>query len=418
MTTIDTEMVLSRLAEAAGGSARAGGPGDHVGGMPCRWVVGPRDTAQVGAVMRVAHEAGLAVVPRGAGTKLGWGPPPERLDVLLDLTGLDALVEHAAGDLITIVGAGRLLEDLQRDLSGSGQWLAVDPPRSGTVGGLVATASTGPTRLLHGAVRDLVIGTTMVRADGVVSHSGGKVVKNVAGYDLGKLLTGSFGTLGVLTEVAFRLHPVAEASGWVTVPVTSARHATALAQGVLHSHLVATACELERPADGAASLAIRLDGIAAGVAARTADALELFGGGAEALDEAPSWWGTDPGRPGDVLLKLTHETASLTALLDAVDEAAERWAVPVDVRGSVAVGTVSAALRGSHDRAATVSAVDQLRSAATTFGGTVVVLDADPETQRMLDVWGPVKGLDLMRRVKDQFDPDRVLSPGRFVGGI
>jgi len=397
MTTTDTEMVLSRLAEAAGGSARAGGPGDQVGGMPCRWVVGPRDTAQVGAVMRVAHEAGLAVVPRGAGTKLGWGPPPERLDVLLDLTGLDALVEHAAGDLITVVGAGRLLADLQRDLSGSGQWLAVDPPRSGTVGGLVATASTGPTRLLHGAVRDLVIGTTMVRADGVISHSGGKVVKNVAGYDLGKLLTGSFGTLGVLTEVAFRLHPVAEASGWVTVPVTSARHATALTQGVLHSHLVATACELERPADGAASLAIRLDGIAPGVAARTADALELFGGGAEALDEAPSWWGTDPGRPG---------------------EAAERWAVPVDLRGSVAVGTASAALRGSHDRAATVSVVDQLRSAAMTFGGTVVVLDADPETQQMLDVWGPVKGLDLMRRVKDQFDPDRVLSPGRFVGGI
>ena len=202
------------------------------------------------------------------------------------------------------------------------------------------------------------------------------------------------------------------------MPVTSARHATALTQGVLHSHLVATACELERPADGAASLAIRLDGIAPGVAARTADALELFGSGAEALDEAPSWWGTDPGRPGDVLLKLTHETASLTALLDAVDEAAARWAVPVDVRGSVAVGTVSAALRSSHERAATVSVVDQLRSAATTFGGTVVVLDADPETQRMLDVWGPVRGLDLMRRVKEQFDPDRVLSPGRFVGGI
>ncbi|EBP5695887.1 FAD-binding oxidoreductase, partial [Salmonella enterica] len=156
------------------------------------------------------------VVVRGAGTKLGWGRDPERLDVVLDTTALDTLVEHAAGDLIAVVGAGRRLADLQDDLSGADQRLGVDPSRAGTVGGAVATAATGPMRLAHGAVRDLVIGMTMVRADGVVAHSGGKVVKNVAGYDLGKLLTGSFGTLGVITEVAFRLHPVPAGRTWVT----------------------------------------------------------------------------------------------------------------------------------------------------------------------------------------------------------
>ena len=115
--------------------------------------------------------------------------------MVLDLTGLDQLVEHTAGDLVAVVQAGRRLDDLAEDLAAAGQRLAVDPPRRGTVGGLVATAATGPARLFAGPVRDLVIGVTVVRADGVLAKSGGKVVKNVAGYDLGKLLTGSFGTL-------------------------------------------------------------------------------------------------------------------------------------------------------------------------------------------------------------------------------
>ncbi len=417
MTTTDLTQIQDRLTEAAGGDLRPGGADDRVGGMPCRWVVRPTTTAEVAAVMRVAHDCGLAVVPRGSGTKIGWGAAPERLDVVLELSGLDALVEHAAGDLITIVGAGRRVAELQHDLAGSNQWLAVEPSRAGTVGGLVATASTGPTRLLHGPVRDLVIGTTMVRADGVVAKSGGKVVKNVAGYDLGKLLTGSFGTLGIITEVAFRLHPVPESTGWVTTEVTSSAHAAALVQAVMHSHLVATACELDRPPDGPAQLIIRLDGIAPGVAARTRDALELLGSGASAVPGPASWWGAEPGRPGDLLLKLTHEAASLTAVLDAVDDASTRCGASVAVRGSAAVGTLLVAVDGS---AATVRAavVERLRAAASGFGGSVVVLDADPESAALLDRWGPVKGLELMRRVKEQFDPDRVLSPGRFVGGI
>jgi glycolate oxidase FAD binding subunit len=409
--------VLPRLTEAAGGKVREAAGEDHVDGMPARWVVSPADTAEVSDVLRVATAAGLAVVPRGSGGKIGWGAPPERLDVLLDLSGLDTLVEHAAGDLIAVVGAGRRLEDLQRDLADAGQWLAVDPARPGTVGGMVATASTGPTRLHHGPVRDLVLGLTMVRGDGVVARSGGKVVKNVAGYDLGRLLTGSFGTLGVVTQAAFRLHPIPPAHGWVTVPVTSSQHAHALVQAVVHSQLVATACELDRPADGPASLAVRLDGIAPGVTARTAAALTLLGHGAERADP-PLWWGAEPGDPGEVLLKVTHEIAAVTALLDAVDEVADRSAVPVDVRGSVAVGTVLARVRGGHDRAAVATVVEDLRARAARFGGTVVVLEADPDTKRVLDVWGPVKGLDLMRSVKRQLDPGRTLSPGRFVGGI
>ena len=424
MSTPTTTDLLPRLADAAAGAAHEGAEGDAVDGMPCRWVVSPADTAGVSAVLRVAHEEGLAVVVRGAGTKLGWGAPPNRLDLILDTTRLDVLVEHAAGDLIAVVGAGRRLDDLQADLGAAAQWFAVDPPRRGTIGGLVATADGGPSRLLHGPVRDLVIGATMVRADGVMAKSGGKVVKNVAGYDLGKLLTGSFGTLGVITEVAVRLHPVAPAHRYVTVPVASSGQAHALVQGVIHSHLVATACELDRPADGATTLAIRLDGIRPGVEARTAGALELLGAGAEASDDPPVWWGVELGAPGDVRLKLTHEIASVTALLDIVAEVSDRASLPVDVRGSVAVGTVTAALRAVHDRAAVADLVDALRAACSRpvgsggTGGSVVVRDADPETKARLDVWGPIPALDLMRRVKHRFDPTWMLAPGRFVGGI
>jgi glycolate oxidase FAD binding subunit len=205
MSTTDTD-VRPRLEEWA--DVREGSAADEVGGVPARFVVAPADQAAVAAVLRTAYEHGLAVVPTGSGTKLSWGAAPERVDVLLDLSRLDRLVEHAAGDLIAVVASGRRLDALQADLASAGQWLAVDPPRGGTIGGLVATATSGPTRLLHGPVRDLVIGTTMVRADGVVARSGGKVVKNVAGYDLGKLVSGSYGTLGVLTEVAVRLHPL------------------------------------------------------------------------------------------------------------------------------------------------------------------------------------------------------------------
>ncbi len=213
------------------------------------------------------------------------------MDLVLDTTRMDAVVEHAAGDLIVVVGAGCRLADLQATLAGAGQWLAVEPPRGGTVGGVVATAATGPARYLHGAVRDLLIGARVVRADGVVAHSGGKVVKNVAGYDLGKLLTGSYGTLAVITEVAFRLHPVPPTRTWVSVPVASAADVSAVVQQVVHSQVAPTAVELDRPAEGGATVSVLLEGISAGVEGRMSRALALLGPAATAAGTAPAWWG-------------------------------------------------------------------------------------------------------------------------------
>ncbi|MGI8717992.1 MAG: FAD-binding oxidoreductase [Lapillicoccus sp.] len=414
----DTQVdVLDRLAAATGGHARVADDAEHVCGVPARWVVSPADTAETSAVLRATSTAGLTVVPRGAGTKLGWGAPPERVDVLLDTTRIDALVEHTAGDLVVVAGAGRRLTDLQEDCAGARQWLAIDPPRSGTVGGVVATASTGPTRLLHGPVRDLLIGATMVRADGVVARSGGKVVKNVAGYDIGKLLTGSFGTLAVITEVAFRLHPRPEARCWVTLPLTGTGTLGRTLHNLVHSHLVPTAVELDLPSSGQGSLAVLVEGIAPGVRSRAAQAAALLGPSAAASDAAPPWWGSEPGEPGGALLKITHEIAAVPQLCRAVAEAGDAAGLDVDLRGSVAVGAVLARV-GPGSGEAVVRLVSRLRGAAPAFGGTVVVLDADQPTKAALDVWGPVRGLELMRALKQQFDPGRLLAPGRFVGGI
>lgn len=415
---LETRSIFEKLNAATEGHAVEATEADAVDRMPARWVARPGSTEQTADVMRVAADHDLAVVVRGSGTRLTWGARPERVDLVLDTTRMENVVEHAAGDLIVVVGAGRRLDDLQADLAGSGQWLAVDPARRGTVGGVIATAATGPTRLLHGPVRDLLIGMTMVRADGVVAHSGGKVVKNVAGYDVAKLFTGSYGTLGVITQAAFRLHPLPEARRWVSVPVTDPDEICALVQQVIHSQLVPTAVELDRPATGDATLCLLLEGIRPGVESRTAEALDLLGAGATAGDDAPDWWGADPLVGGEVLLKVTHEIAGLAHLLGALDDACAATGLTAHLRGSVAVGAMTVGLSSPADASAVARCVESLRQHAPTFGGSVVVLEAPGDLKADLDVWGPVRGLELMRAVKHRFDPERRLAPGRFVGGI
>jgi glycolate oxidase FAD binding subunit len=390
--------------------ARPAEPGDAIHGVPPSQVATPASTAQTAEVLRAAAEQGLTVVARGAGTKQTWGAPPSRVDLVVDTTGMAEVVEHAAGDLIVHALAGTRLADLQEALAPAGQRLALDPLYPGTLGGLIATAGAGPLRYSHGTVRDLLIGVTIVRADGVVAKAGGKVVKNVAGYDLGKLLAGSWGTLGVITEATFRLHPLPATSRWVLAPVDGTAAAYALVRAVVHAQTVPSAVELERPADGGGTVAVLVEGTEAGVAGRVENLRGLLGGTAEVRDAAPDWWGRPPA--GGALLRLTHELAGLPTLLDALDAEAARRGVRAAVRGSAGVGVLHATLPGDAETVGAVVAT--LRAASPAWSGDVVVLDGPSG----VDHWGPVRGLDLMRRVKDQFDPGHRLAPGRFVGGI
>jgi glycolate oxidase FAD binding subunit len=325
--------------------------------------------------------------------------------------------------------AGVRLAALADALAPAGQRLAIDPviPDSsaspgasghpaGTLGGLIATGASGPLRLLSGGVRDLLIGVTFVRADGVVAKAGGKVVKNVAGYDLGKLLAGSWGTLGIVTEAVFRLHPIPPARRWVLAPAADPAQLGELVHRVLHSQLVPSALEIDHRPDGSAELGVLLEGIPDGVAGRVAGLTELLPD-AVAAEEPPPWWGRAPWTAGETALRLTTELAALPRLLEALRGCSAGLVKPPAVRGSAGVGLLHAALLA--DDPETVAAyVGALRARSADWGGDVVVLDAPAPVKKALDVWGPVRGLDLMYRVKDQFDPQHRLAPGRFVAGI
>ncbi|GIE50645.1 glycolate oxidase [Amorphoplanes nipponensis] len=372
------------------------GAQDTVAGVPARFVAAPASTEEAAAVLAAAARDDLAVVVRGGGTKLDWGVPPRRLDLIVDTRRLTGVVEHAAGDLITVVRAGTPLAAL--DLPG--QQLALDSPLPGaTVGGTVAVNTSGPRRMLYGTARDLLIGVTVVRPDGRVAHSGGKVVKNVAGYDLGKLFTGAYGTLGLVTECAFRLHPVPPVAAIVRRTAPADRIGALLA-AVRAEQAVPSAVELDAPAEGEVTLAVLVEGTAAGVRDRAARLEKVLGG--PATDEFPPWWGRYPW--DSVGMKLTVPLSRVPDLLG----------LGAAVRGSAGTGVLYADV----PVASAPAVVERLRAAAVRAGGHAVVLTAPPAVREVVDMWGPVAGLALMRRVKDRFDPEHRFAPGRFVGGI
>ena len=404
---------------AACGDARPAGDGDAIAGVPARFVAAPGSPDEAAAVVRAAAVHDLSTVVRGAATKLDWGSPPERLDLVLDTRRLTGVVEHAAGDLIVVARAGTPLADLSTKLAAACQQLALDAPLPGaTVGGTVAVNTSGPRRMAYGTVRDLLIGVMIVRPDGVVARAGGKVVKNVAGYDLGKLVTGSYGTLGLITECAFRLHPVPEAGAVLRRPVDGPAGLRTLVSAVLGAQVVPAALELDAPAGGGLELAMLLTGVPEGVRRRVATARALLGGEVAASDAEPDWWSAYPWGAGDVGLKLTAALSRVPDLVAAALAARDRHGVPIGVRGSVGTGVLYAGMPGATDPAAVAAVVADLRLVARVASGHAVVLTAPAAVRDGLDLWGPVPGLALMRSVKSQFDPGRRFAPGRFVGGL
>lgn len=376
------------------------GDADTVCGVPARLVAAPQDTAEAAALIKAAR--GLAVVIRGGGTKLDWGQPPRELDLIIDTRRLAGVVEHAAGDLITVVGAGTPMADLH---GLPGQQLALDAPPEATAGGTVAANASGPRRLRYGTARDLLIGITVVRPDGTITKAGGKVVKNVAGYDLGKLYTGAFGTLGLITACVFRLHPVPAADLLVRAvapPLQAAR--------ILGGQFAASALEVNAAPGAEPELAVLLEGTPAGVRERAAAVAKLLDG--EVTAEPPEWWDVPPWPVGGVGIKLTGTLSQVPALV------ATAVGAGATVRGSAGVGVLYAGFGAEEGTIEAARAVELMRAAAVRAGGHAVVLTAPAGVRETLDMWGPVHGLALMRRVKEQFDPDCRFAPGRFVGGI
>jgi glycolate oxidase FAD binding subunit len=413
-------------------ASRPAGADDAVDGVQPEVVVEPASVEEAGEVLREATAEGRRVVCRGGGSKLGWGNPPSAAEVILGTGRLDRVLEYAQGDLVVKVEAGVRLDDLRkRLLDEGGQQLSLDPfdGPAATIGGIVAANASGPWRHRYRTVRDLLIGITVVLSDGSVAHAGGKVVKNVAGYDLGKLFTGSLGTLGLIAEATFRLHPALEGQGLtgVTLRTPDPETAGAAAQELAHSQLDPSMLELRWPDPGGPGrLVLVVQGPTS--ISRQAEAavrlLEPYGAaepiGADNAGEVIAglhhypWHGAD----GAVLgVKAACVPTELPGAIRDLWEAARAGGLEVSLQAHAAVAVAHAALRG--DPAALVSAVEETRGLLARRGGSLVVLEAPLEVKRQVDIWGPAgDALPLMRRVKERFDPAGTMSPGRFVGGI
>ena len=403
-------------------AVRLGTPADSVEGVVPRVVVEPASGEAVGAVLAWASSEKLCVLVRGSGTKLGWGPAPRQVDVLISTRRLNAVVAHRHGDLTATVEAGATLGDVNRLLAQHRQWIPLDPlsAERATIGGLVATNDSGPRRHRYGAPRDLIIGIEFARADGRLAKGGGIVVKNVAGYDLPRLLTGSFGSLGVIVNATFKLYPLTAASRTLVVEPANPSDLGALALKLAASHLTPTALEF---ATHPLRLIIRFESIEASVIQQSETASKLIaetGCQARVLSEsaeAEHWQnhGLLPEDDRGALVKVSVLPAELAETLSLIERLAGK-------RGYVAAGRAGAGVflvRIAEDVQLQKRVIDGLRDALQIGQGSAVLVKGSPELRTHVDVWGPMgDGLAVMKAVKQQFDPAGILAPGRGPGGL
>jgi glycolate oxidase FAD binding subunit len=352
------------------------------------------------AVLDTAGPLGIA----GAGTAADWAGRLDPVSTVLDTTGMTGVIVHNPGDMTVAVHAGTPLRALTEELAPHGQHVAFDAARvdaGATVGGLFATADSGPGALTHGSLRDLVIGVTLVLADGTVARSGGHVIKNVAGYDLAKVLHGSFGTLGVLAEVVLRLHPAPKASGTVAVDCSLAE-AAGLAATVLAGPFEPAACEwISADGVGAGTLLIRLDG--------TPDALPHRTHRLRAALEAPAAADEADADPWERHAELTRGSADRAVLRIGVrpSRLAEVLSALPTTAVTAGLGTGIATVTLDPDAVADAHATVHAAGGTSTLRARPAGSDAP--------AWGPPpSALGLLTALKAELDPDGRFGPGRF----
>jgi glycolate oxidase FAD binding subunit len=397
-------------------------PADSLPGADPQVLLEPESAEGVADALRCASKSALRVAPRGGGTKLGWGNPTLGAELILSTLRLDQVLEHASGDMTATVQAGCRIARLQEVLSQHGQRLAIDPlwPARATVGGILATNDSGPLRVRFGSLRDLVIGATVALADGTLARSGGKVVKNVAGYDLPKLLTGSFGTLGVIVEATFRLHPLAKHSQTVSFAFPSFDEANRFTLAVLDSTLVSTGLQVRARRNARPIVDTRFEGVPTAIEAAV-DRLASLSANAEQLDPSADVWNLREGlwdeRSESIVCKFSVLPSALAAFSKLLDRTTAAHHLEWEMIGQ-AIGVGLLRLKGAPPDVYT-TAIQELRQDLAQGAGSLVILDCPPEIKFRSDAWGDAgDALPLMRRVKQQLDPAGILNHGRFVGGI
>ncbi|MDQ3570615.1 MAG: FAD-binding oxidoreductase [Actinomycetota bacterium] len=376
----------------------------------------PSSFEEAAEAMRTATAQEMGVRIRGGGTKSSWGQSTQPPEIDLSTERLDQVVEHNEGDMTVVLQAGAPLARAQEALAEANQMVALDPPLGeggrATIGGVVATGDSGPLRHRYGAARDLILGITIALSDGTIAKAGGKVIKNVAGYDLGKLFTGSFGTLGLVVEVVIRLHPRPHE------PVTAVGSSddpdafAGAASRVAHSPFGAECVDVAW-GDGHGELMARFGGAAPEAAARDVTKLmEDAGLEARLVEDDDELWARQ--REGQrsaegAVVRVSGLVAELPVVLRSASE------VGASLVGRAGLG-LSWITLGRGDAGELVASIEEVRRRLDPFA--CVVLDAPAEVREKVDVWGEVEAVPLMRRVKARFDPHGVCNPGIFVGGI
>ena len=419
------------LGTLVGDHVRPATESDTVAGVQPQFVIEPGTGEEVAKVLAFANREGLKVLVRGGGTQLNTGFPPAGGDILLSTTRLNTVVEHAPHDMTVTVEAGLKLIDLQAHLARTRQWLALDPvlDPNATIGGIISTNVSGARRLRYGGIRDQIIGIRVVLPDGTIAKGGGKVVKNVAGYDLPKLFIGALGTLGVIIAATFRLYPLRAASRTVVLTAPTAAPLCDLAVRVIASTLEPTALDvMSTPAAGAGCvMAARFETEpeSADEQASTLTSMATGLNDSKTLqDEAEEQFWRQVARDfplasdaeNALILKASILPTNVASWLESLEHKAKEANLSARWRAHAGHGLVFARLSG--DETALARAVDELRRAASAGQGSLVVLDAPAALARKVDVWGPIPAFEVMRRLKVRFDPNYTLNPGRFVGGI
>ena len=401
--------------------------GSAVRGTVAKSIVTPSDLGEASYVLTQAASRGHAVAFLGGGTELGLGYPPARVDVLVKTARLARVVEYAPADMVVEVEAGVTLAALQKHLAPHGQRLALDVPypELATLGGLVATNGFGPRRTRFGSLRDSIVGVSLIRADGARVRGGGKVVKNVAGFDLPKLAVGSLGSLGMIATATFRLHPLPETARALRVAGCDGATLQAVVRDVTARQLEPAAFLAALNESGSAYDAIVVfEGFAAGVDEQQSrfEALVTERGlRAERLADAARATGVDEEvrTYGDLRVRLSVPPAHLTALeRDALAPLARAVAGP----RAVTYPSLGIAFFSGYaaDVAGVANALAAARRAVEALAGNLVLLDVRDRTiADRLDPYGTLPAsFFLMQRLKDRFDPEHRMNPGRFLGGL
>jgi glycolate oxidase FAD binding subunit len=403
-------------------SARPGGPADAIDAVIPAHVVAPASAEALAGVLAAAARAGQSTVIRGGGTKIGWGRQPARVDLVVSTAGLTRVLAHRHGDLIAIVEAGARLIDVNAVLAAHGQWLPIDTPFAGaTIGGILATNDSGPLRHRYGTPRDQLIGVTLATTDGRVVKAGGEVVKNVAGFDLGKLVTGSHGTLAAVATATFKLAPRLMASQTVRIRCVDGPQAAAFIALVGASQWEPTSvdvrAESSRPS---VDVFLRFASTPEAVTAQVRDVVETFSRtGSAAVDvvdgdaEMALWRGQigDIWSSHDVIVRVGWMPASPDSVFGALHEIETRDGVRATLVGRA--GTGSGQVQLSGEPRAQVRAIERLREGRPRIDH-VVILRAVPAIKQQIDVWGPLGAAEIaMRSLKRAFDPAGILGAGR-----